>query len=105
MQVKSKIWMEKDGKLCFGTGRAQLLRAVEQTGSLSRAAQALGMSYRHAWSQIKSVEENLGEPLLVRSRGGQSRGGAVLTEKAVELLEKFEPLDREVRALVDGRSG
>ena len=101
MQVKSKIWLEKDGKLCFGIGRARLLRAVEQTGSLSQAAKTLGMSYRHAWSQMKSAEENL---LLVRNRGGKNRGGAVLTQKAEELLEQFETLDREVRALVDGRS-
>ena len=82
MQVKSKVWLEKNGKLCFGIGRARLLRAVEETGSLNRAAHTLGMSYRHAWSQIKSAEENLGETLLVRSRGGKNRGGAVLTKRA-----------------------
>jgi len=104
MQVKSKIWLEKDGELCFGAGRARLLRNVEMTGSLSQAAQALGMSYRHAWSQVRSAEERLGEPLLVRQRGGKARGGSVLTEKAKELLVRFEKLDREVREFVDARS-
>lgn len=103
MQVKSKIWLESDGKLCFGTGRARLLRAVERTGSLSRAAQELGVSYRHAWSQVRSSEERLGELLLVRRRGGKERGGAELTGKARELIAQFEELDSQVRAFIDGR--
>jgi molybdate transport system regulatory protein len=105
MQVKSKVWFEKDGRLCFGRGRARLLRAVEQTGSLSQAAKALGMSYRHAWSQVKSAEEHLGEPLLVRKRGGSSRGGAVLTAKAMRLLTEYEQLDRDVREFIGERTG
>jgi molybdate transport repressor ModE-like protein len=62
------------------------------------------MSYRHAWSQVKSAEESLGDPLLVRNRGGSTRGGAVLTEKARELLERFEALERDVRAFVNERT-
>jgi molybdate transport system regulatory protein len=76
---------------------------VEQTGSLSQAARLLGLSYRHAWSQVKTAEERLGAALLVRNRGGHRRGGAVLTDKARGLLERFEALEHDVRAFVDER--
>ncbi len=104
MQVKSKIWLDEQGELCFGSGRARLLRAVEETGSLNQAAKALGMSYRHAWSQIKSAEERYGKPLLVRRRGGRERGGAELTPEAQELLMRFEMLENRVRDFVDQNS-
>ena len=101
MNVKSKVWLEKNDKLVFGVGRAGILRAVAETGSLNKAAGELNMSYRHAWSCIKAAEERLGRPLLVRSKGGRKGGGATLTEYAQDLVCKFEILDREVGAFAD----
>jgi len=101
MQVKSKIWLEQGGELCFGAGRARILRAVEKTGSLSRAAKALGLSYRHAWSQIRAAEQRLRRPLLVRTRGGTKRGGAELTPYARELMQTFEEMEGDVSRFAD----
>jgi len=101
MKVKCKVWLEQDGKLCFGSGRARILRAVAETGSLNRAAAALGMSYRHAWSQIRAAEQRVGRPLLKRRRGGRERGGAELTDYAKEVMQRFEKMERKVRACVD----
>lgn len=105
MQVKSKVWLEKDGELCFGSGKARILRAVAATGSLNQAARELGMSYRHAWTLMRVAEQRLGKPLLIRTRGGSGRGGAVLTDYAKDVLERFEQMDREVREFVDERHG
>ena len=103
MRLKCKVWLEKDGKLCFGAGRARILKAVDQTGSLNAAARELGLSYRHAWSQIHTAEQRLGEPLLLRTRGGNRRGGAELTDYAREVMRRFESLEREVRDFTDRR--
>lgn len=103
MKVRSKIWLEADGRLCFGTGKAKILRAVEETGSLSQAARRLDMSYRRAWSSVRAVEERLGRPLLVRRRGGREKGGACLTQYAQDLLAWFEDLDKDVRGFADRR--
>jgi molybdate transport system regulatory protein len=103
MRVRSKVWLEKDGRLCFGAGKAGILRAVEETGSLSEAARKLEMSYRHAWTSIRAAEERLGRPLLVRRRGGKEKGGASLTGYAKELLRRFEKVDRDVRAFAARR--
>jgi molybdate transport system regulatory protein len=101
MQIRSKVWLEKDGRLCFGAGRARILRAVERTGSLNGAAADLNMSYRHAWSSIRTAEERLGRALLLRRRGGKRGGGAVLTAYAKRLLNRFEALDARIEEEAD----
>jgi len=95
MELKTKLWMEKDGLLVFGRGRAELLCAIEDTGSISAAARKMGMSYRHAWAMLKASEERLGMPLLRRSRGGAGGGGTRLTRHGRALLEKFRSLEVE----------
>jgi len=46
-----------------------LLIAVHETGSISGAARALGMSYRHVWGELKRWETELGQTLMVWLKG------------------------------------
>ena len=47
-----------------------LLEAVDRHGSLAAAVQAdLGISYRHAWNELRAWENEIGQPLLQRGRG------------------------------------
>lgn len=46
-----------------------VLHAVREHGSISAAARALGLSYRHVWGQLKEWEHQLGRELLVWERG------------------------------------
>ena len=103
MNVRSKVWLEKDGRLVFGTGKAGILRAVAETGSLNGAARQLNMSYRHVWSGIRAAEQRLGFPLLTRRKGGKRGGGAVLTEYAGDLLRQFEELEKDVKSFANRR--
>ena len=101
MQIKSKVWLERNGKLVFGSGKAVILRAILETGSINKAAKELKMSYRHAWSYIKSAEKRLGQPLLICSKGGVNGGSARLTPYAEALLKKFDDLNHRVNEFVD----
>lgn len=47
-----KVWLERDGRYAFGLGMCEILRAVDRTGSIKRAAAELGKSYRHVWGRI-----------------------------------------------------
>ncbi len=82
LQVKSKVWLEKNGKLVFGTGKYLILKTIAETGSINQAAKVLNMSYRHIWSYVSSIEKRLGYPLLAKNKGGKNGGGAVLTDSA-----------------------
>ncbi len=96
MNVKSKVWLEKEGKAVFGAGRLSLLEAIESEGSISGAARKLNMSFRHAWSTINSAEENLGIKLIVRKKGGTGGGESTLTKEAGILMKKYSILFDEI---------
>ena len=40
-RLRSKIWLERDGKVVLSDWRVELLAAVDETGSLARAARNL----------------------------------------------------------------
>lgn len=103
MQVRSKVWMEMDGEPVFGTGRSLILKAIDRAGSINKAAKKMNMSYRHAWTYIRSAERRLGRPLLIKIKGGRDGGGAVLTDYAKDLLEKFERLEKVVTTFANRR--
>jgi len=96
INLKLKIWIEKGGKTVFGFGRWELLRLTYELGSLHKAAEKLGISYRSAWGKIRDTEKRLGIQLLERTIGGKSGGGSVLTDGAKALLEEYRRLDDRI---------
>lgn len=74
----------------FGPGIARLLREVQTRGSLRAAAISMDMAYSKAWRILNESERALGFPLLARSAGGKSGGGAALTEEGQRILEAYE---------------
>ena len=84
--MRTKTWLEIDGRFVVGEHGVELLRQVDDTGSLAAAARACGWSYRHAWGYIKNAEVVVGEPLITVHPGRGKRRGAVLTRLGRELL-------------------
>ena len=103
MEIKSKIWIESEGKPVFGRGRRFLLEAIDKHGSINQAAKEISISYRKAWGYIKAMEERLGFKLIERQTGGRNGGGAVLTDNAREFLRKYEAMERGINEIVDER--
>ncbi len=93
MEIRCKVWLERDGEMLFGKGRAQLLRALEEEGSLAKAAKRLNMSYRAAWGKLRASEQHLGLKLAEPSAAG--RHGMALTSQGRRLLREFERLIAE----------
>lgn len=103
MEIKSKLWIEIEGKPVFGRGRRFLLEAIDTYGSINQAAKEINISYRKAWGYIKAMEERLGFKLIERQTGGRNGGGATLTEEAREFLRKYEAMERGINEIVDKR--
>ena len=101
LRVRSKIWLELDGKPVFGQGREDLLRLIRETGSINAAAREMGIPYRRAWSYIDAMEKRLGFPLVVRQKGGTGGGESTLSPQATALLEKFHSLKKNFNGMVD----
>lgn len=98
---RSKIWIEKEGHLVFGDGRFELFKAIDETGSINKAARKLKISYRHAWAYIKTSEKRLGLEFLQYKRGGKFGGGATLTLKGKEFLRRYGLFRKGINEMVD----
>jgi len=101
MRVRSKIWLELDGEAVFGRGREALLKAIDTSGSINKAARDIKISYRKALSYIQTMEQRLGTTLVERKTGGLHGGGATLTDEARVFLKKFESLEQGVNDMID----
>jgi molybdate transport system regulatory protein len=85
--IRLHLWLETDNGLFFGAGRAQLLKNIDEYGSLKKASEKMKMSYRAAWGKIKKTEEILGVKLV--NKVGTNRKGYQLTKFGKEFMEKF----------------
>ncbi len=87
--AKTKIWLVNDKEEpIMGEGKAALLKAINEEGSLNKACRKVKISYKHAWLLLKEIEESVGEPVIIKKRGGKAQG-TFLTEKAINLLEEY----------------
>jgi len=100
-KIKSRIWIEADGQILLGEGRVQLLKAIDETGSLTKAAKTLGMSYKKAWLLMDSVNSRAAEPICIKSIGGKSGGGTALTPYGKSLIEVFESINENCWNFLD----
>ena len=102
MDIRCKIWLEKEGNALFGKGRAILLQALEAEGSLAKAAKVLGMSYRAAWGKLRASEEHLGVRLAQPSAAGHH--GMQLTPHGKRMLQEYLRLVRETETFLRRRT-
>jgi molybdate transport system regulatory protein len=80
--------------IAFGPGKADLLEALEQTGSITQASAQLGMSYMRAWTLIRTMNQCFKEPLVLAARGGmRGGGGASLSETGRRVLALYRRLE------------
>jgi len=100
MKVACKIWIDQHGK-AFGDGPFELLKGVEKTNSLHKAANQMGMAYSKAWKLIRTMEQRLGFVLLDRKVGGRSGGGSSVTPKAKEFISNYEQFRKEIDVMIN----
>jgi len=100
--MRMHLWFETDEGVLFGLGRLQLLKCVEEYGSLKAAAEALGMSYRGAWGKIKTTEELIGHKLI--ERASNRRAGYHLTTYGKSIAKCYDRWYREVETFALSKS-
>ena len=102
LAVRSRAWIERNGRGLLGEGRRELLEQIARQGSISAACRALGVSYRLAWKWIEEMNEVAGRPLVGTVTGGKGGGGATLTPLGEAMLEAVRALTAGV-AEFEGR--
>lgn len=101
MKISAKVFLEDNHSYVLGPGRLALLRATGELGSLHKAAQAMGMSYRWAWGRIRDSEKALGVSLLTQEGDGGRGKPKVLSAEARELLEWYAEIEARINAVLE----
>ena len=101
LDVDGSVWLRSGEQTLGGTARIGLLAAIRETGSITGAAKAVGMSYKAAWDAIDAMNNLAGEPLVVRASGGKGGGGTTLTPAALRLIDTFRAIEREHRKFLE----
>jgi molybdate transport system regulatory protein len=88
-------------EIALGPGKADLLEAVQKTGSITEAAAQLGMSYMRAWTLIRTMNRCFQEPLVMAVRGGtRGGGGAKLSEAGRQALTLYRRMESKCVSIV-----
>ena len=96
-KVRLTVRIDFGANRALGPGKIRLLEAIGNSGSISRAARALGMSYRRAWLLIDDMNRCFRTPVVATQPGGARGGGAALTPFGLELSAKYRAI--EARAM------
>jgi len=86
--------------IAMGPGKADLLEAIEISGSISAAAKSLGMSYRRAWVLVDTINRCFREPVVTAAIGGSGGGGAEVTPYGREILQRYRAMEARAVAAV-----
>ena len=85
LKVDGRFWLTLNGRNFLGRGRIELLQRIRETGSISKAAKAMKMSYKAAWDAVDAMNSAWQTPLV---ESGPS--GSHLTENAERLITAFQ---------------
>jgi molybdate transport system regulatory protein len=85
LKADGRFWLTLDGRNFLGRGRIELLQRIRETGSISKAAKAMKMSYKAAWDAVDAMNTSWQSALVDSGPAGSS-----LTEDAERLIEVFQ---------------
>jgi len=95
-RLKLKAQILLGDEIAIGPGKADLLEAIERTGSISAAGRALGMSYRRTWLLVDTMNRCWTEPLVETATGGSHGGGARLSILGKRVVRHYRDLERKI---------
>lgn len=95
--LKLKVQVLVGDDIAIGPGKADLLGAIESTGSIAAAGRALGLSYRRTRDMIDTLNACWQDPLVSTAKGGRDGGGAILTPAGQEVLARYRALEQVLR--------
>lgn len=100
-KIKSRIWIECEDNVLLGEGRVHLLKAINETGSLSKAAKSMNISYKKAWGLLDSINKSAKKPVTINTIGGKGGGGAELTDYGKSLILVFDEINKNCWDFLD----
>lgn len=94
--ISVKLQLDLPGGTRIGPGKVRLLELIEEAGSLSRAAEAMRVSYRRAWLFVQQINQAFDEPAVATPEHGHGGAAARLTDFGKELIRRYRTLEARV---------
>ncbi|PAF46683.1 hypothetical protein BKH46_06860 [Helicobacter sp. 12S02634-8] len=101
MRVFIRFWITKENKNFLGKGKVELLEHIKATGSISKAAKNMQMSYKAAWDSIDMMNHLSVGAMVESVSGGKGGGGTKLTAQGERAIVVFKKLERVI-AQIEG---
>ncbi|MDO8379040.1 TOBE domain-containing protein [Phenylobacterium sp.] len=95
--LTAALSLRRDGARVGGE-RIALLEAIGAVGSISKAAQQLGLSYKGAWDAVQALNNLFEAPLVTTQAGGKAGGVAFLTPRGRAVIAAFHRVEAELGA-------
>ena len=95
-----RCWVDVGNVRFFGPGRAELLQLIDETGSISKAAKAMKMSYKKAWDMVDQMNTHGQRPYVISHKGGEKGGGAELTKTGKQVVAAYVKLMTKVNNVI-----
>lgn len=96
--LKIKLQLLCGDEIAMGPGKADVLDAIAEHGSISAAARALGMSYRRTWLLVDAMNRCWQEKLVKTAPGG----GAQVTPLGREINRLYRALQDQAASIRSG---
>lgn len=104
-RVNGSLWIETaNGTHFLGPGPIELLERIAATGSISKAAAEMGMSYKKSWVLINNLNANTSTPIVIPQAGGEKGGGSIVTEAGLALINYHRELRKRFAAFLEEES-
>ena len=103
LESKTRFRVQLKHAVAIGPGKADVLQAIAETGSLAESGRRLGMSYQRVWSLVRAMNNDFVEPLVLTQRGGSAGGGAQLTPTGAKVLKVYMGIAQEAEQAVATR--
>lgn len=97
VELDGSLWFNRAESKFLGGDRIALLVKIDELGSITQAAKAVGISYKTAWEMVNQINNLAAAPLVDRATGGKGGGGTTLTTAGREVLEQFRVVQEEHR--------
>ena len=101
LEIEGSFWVHKDDHKFLGGDRINLLEKIDELGSITRAAQAVGICYKTAWDTINMMNNLAEKPLVHPLTGGKGGGGTSLTAEGKKVITQFKTIQEEHRKFLD----
>ena len=99
--LSGAVWLSKDQHKFLGGDRIRLLEKIDELGSITQAAKAVGISYKTAWEIVNMINNLSEKPLVDRLAGGKGGGGTTLTAEGKNVIKQFLVIQEEHRKFLD----